>query len=150
MVKKLPKSPLTYLLFCVFGIGSWIAINGIWAEISILVLTLPECEKLPSILVVVIQLANVGPLTYSVIKYFTRRFHIKQLHLEVVTVNVLVVIGTAASILLAIFWSDTAKIFGSVHGVAVIVLTFFLALVDCTSTLVFIPFLQLYKQQVDT
>ena len=142
MAKKLPKSLLTYLLFCVFGIGSWIAINGIWAEISILVLTLPECETLPSILVVVIQLANVGPLAYSIVKYFTRRGHVKQLHLEVVTVFILVAVGTAAAIILAVFWSDTAKIFGRVHSVAIFVLTFFLALVDCTSTLVFIPFLQ--------
>ena len=142
VAKKLPKSLLTYFLFCVFGIGSWVAINGIWAEISILILTLPECYKLPSILVVIIQLANIGPLVYSIAKYVSRRAHIKQLHLEVITVYILVAVGTVASVLLAIFWSDTAEILGSVHSVALIVLTFFLALVDCTSTLVFIPFLQ--------
>ena len=137
---ELPKSPLTYLLFCVFGIGSWVAINGVWSEISILVLILPECEKLPAVLVVVIQLANIGPLTYVAVKYIFRKR--KQHHLEIVTVFILVAVGIIACVLLALFWSKTANIFGSPHSVALIVLTFVLALVDCTSSVVFIPFMK--------
>ena len=136
---KLPKSPLTYLLFCVFGIGSWVAINGVWSEISILVLILPECEKLPAVLVVVIQLANIGPLTYVAVKYIFRK---RKQHLEIVTVFILVAVGIIACVLLALFWSKTANIFGSPHSVALIVLTFVLALVDCTSSVVFIPFMK--------
>ena len=140
---KLPKSPLTYFLFCVFGIGSWIAVNGIWAEISVLTLTLPECSKLAAILVVTIQIANVGPLLYTLIKYLFQRcgWVSKQIHLERVTVALIVTIGVVACVLLAVFWDSTASLGNAVHSVAIITLTFFLALTDCTSSVVFIPFM---------
>ncbi len=138
---KLPVV-VTYLLFCIFGIGSWIAINGVWAEISLLVLTLPECAKLPAILVVVIQIANIGPLAYTAVRYLFRRLGWSQRYLEITTVFVLVAVGAASCILLAIFWSDTASVLGSSHSVALIVLSFTLALVDCTSSVVFIPFMK--------
>ena len=144
---KLPTSLVTYFLFCIFGIGSWIAINGIWAEISILVLTLPECAKLPAILVVVIQVANVGPLAYTIVKYLFRRFDFKQIHLEVCTVILLVVLGITSCILLALLWSETAEVFGSDHSVALIVLAFCLSLVDCTSSVVFIPFMKHFPSE---
>lgn len=147
--QKLPKSPLTYLLFCVFGIGSWIAVNGVWSEISILTLTLPECYKLAAILVVAIQIANVGPLLYTIAKYIFQRcgWDSKQIHLERVAVTLIVTIGVTACVLLAIFWDRTAVLRGSVQSVALIVLTFFLALVDCTSSVVFIPFMKHFPEE---
>ena len=146
---KLPKSPLTYVLFCVFGIGSWIAVNGVWSEISILTLTLPECYKLAAILVVAIQIANVGPLLYTIAKYIFQRcgWDSKQIHLERVAVTLIVAIGVAACVLLAVFWDRTAVLRGSVQSVALIVLTFFLALVDCTSSVVFIPFMKHFPEE---
>ena len=139
---KLPPSLLGYALFCAFGMGSWVAINGVWGEISILVQTLPECDKLPSVLVVVIQLANVGPLLYTVIKAVFARRRWNQYLLEVVTVAVLVLVGTTACILLALFWYRRTSIFGGLHSVSLVVLTFFLATVDCTSSVVFFPFMR--------
>lgn len=139
---KLPPSPLVYLLFCAFGIGAWVAVNGVWGEISILVQTLPECDKLPSVLVVVIQLANVGPLLYTATKAVFAHRRWNQYHLEVVTVAILVLVGTAACVLLALFWNRTAYAFGERHGVSLITLTFFLATIDCTSAVVFFPFMR--------
>ena len=148
--KRLPKSPLTYFLFCVFGIGSWVAVNGVWAEISVLTLTLPECYKLPAYLVVAIQIANVGPLLYTFVKYLFQRCGgvSKQIHLERVTVALIVAIGVAACVLLALFWDAKAPLFGgSSKSVTIIVLTFFLALVDCTSSVVFIPFMKHFPEE---
>ena len=87
---RLPKSLLTYFLFCVFGIGSWVAVNGVWAEVSVLVLTLPECEKVPAALVVVIQLANVGTLLYTVVRCVFGCLKWPRYYLEVSTVFLLV------------------------------------------------------------
>ena len=140
LYQKLPKSPLTFFLICVFGMGSWVAVDGVWSEISILVLSLPECEKLPAMLVVIIQLANICIPIYVAVKYIFRKR--KQLHFEIATVFILVAVGIIACVLLALFWSKTANIFGSPHSVALIVLTFVLALVDCTSSVVFIPFMK--------
>lgn len=118
--------------------------NGIWAEISVLVLTLPECYSLASYLVVTIQFANLGPLTYTIIKYLFNRFRLssKEYYLEVGTVFTLVIFGTAACILLVFFWDKTAHVFGQLHSIALIALTFTLALVDCTSSVVFLPFMK--------
>lgn len=142
--KKLPKSPLTYLLVCIFGIGSWVAINGVWAELSILVLSTPECKNLPALLTVIIQLANVGPLLYTLVKYFFHRCNLEyyKVHLEIGTIIILIIIGILSSILLSFFWNKTSVLFGNLHSVALVILIFSLALVDCTSSVLFIPFMK--------
>lgn len=58
----------TYVLIALFAISSWIDINGVWVEIPLLVEALPESWDLPSYLVVIIQIANVGPFAYTIAK----------------------------------------------------------------------------------
>lgn len=53
-----------------FGISSWIALNGVWVEIPLLITTLPESWRLASFVVLITQLANLGPLVYSLLKRF--------------------------------------------------------------------------------
>lgn len=142
-----PSTLVTYLLFCVFGMGSWVALNGIWAEISVLVTTLPECFTLPSILAVAVQVANIGPLAYIIIKYSLQHCPVRTITIETVAVLAIVSIGLVACILLTLMWDRTAMVGGDIHSVALIVLTFGLALVDCTSTLVFIPFMKHFPAQ---
>ncbi|XP_036041259.1 solute carrier family 52, riboflavin transporter, member 3 [Onychomys torridus] len=127
---------LTHLLVCVFGMGSWVAINGLWVELPLLVTELPEAWYLPSYLTVVIQLANIGPLLVTLL----HRFQPGCLS-EVPVIFLILCIGTAACILLAFLWNTTSWIQGGRHSVAFIVLTFFLALVDCTSSVTFLPFM---------
>ena len=43
------------ILIVLFGMGSWVAINGVWAELPILVSSLPESWNLPTYLVLLIQ-----------------------------------------------------------------------------------------------
>lgn len=142
--EKLPKSWLTYFLISTFGIGSWIAVNGIWAEISILVNSTPECEKLPAVLVVIIQIANLGPLLYGMIRYLFYRFKLKRLkiYLESGTIMVLILIGIVTCILLSFLWNLTTMVYNNDHSMALLILTFFLSLVDCTSSVLFVPFMK--------
>lgn len=139
LMRKRPESLLTYCLVCLFGIGSWIAINGIWAEISILVNCSPEGYKLPALLVVMIQVANVGPLLYTIVKclFYRCKLQTYQIRLEIGTIFILIVIGISACILLSFFWNWTYF-----HGLPLFAIVFFLALVDCTSSVVFIPFMK--------
>uniref|UniRef100_A0A8C5KXA8 Riboflavin transporter n=1 Tax=Jaculus jaculus TaxID=51337 RepID=A0A8C5KXA8_JACJA len=127
---------LTHLLVCVFGMGSWVAINGLWVELPLLVTELPEKWHLPSYLTVVIQLANIGPLLVTLL----HRFRPGCLE-EVPVIFVILGVGTAACILLAFLWNVTSWVRGGHHSIAFIVLTFFLALVDCTSSVTFLPFM---------
>lgn len=149
MKQRCPKSLLTYCFIIGFGIGSWIAINGIWAEISVLVVVCPECYNLPALIVIIIQMANVGPLLYTMVKYFIHRskWESYQQHLDIGVIICLIAIGILSSTLLSIFWDRNIAIFGDVHSVALLVLTFFLALVDCTSSVVFIPFMKNFPEE---
>uniref|UniRef100_A0A1A7ZUS7 Riboflavin transporter n=1 Tax=Nothobranchius furzeri TaxID=105023 RepID=A0A1A7ZUS7_NOTFU len=129
-------SLLTHLLACLFGTGSWVSINGLWVELPLLVPQVPEGWFLPSYLSVLIQAANVGPVFVTMM----HRFRPGVLN-ETVVIYLIMVLGTGASFLLGFFWKETVLVRGVPHSVALLVLTFFLAVVDCTSSVTFLPFM---------
>ncbi|XP_032893914.1 riboflavin transporter 2-like [Amblyraja radiata] len=129
-------SPVVHLLVVLFGMGSWVAINGLWVELPLLVPQVPEGWYLPSYLTIVIQLANVGPLLVAVKHKLSpgRRG-------ERGIIYGVVCVGVLASFLLPFFWKRTSLVAGTRRSVALLVLAFFLALVDCTSSVTFLPFM---------
>lgn len=145
--KLATTSLVTYLLFCLFGVGSWIAVNGIWSELPILLITQPECLKLATTLTLIFQIANLGPLIYFGIKIFWHMRHLKVLYLEILSVFVIVIIGIVSSILLGIFWNHTVHIGSQATSIVFYTLAFCLGLVDCTSSVVFVPFMQHFPSQ---
>ena len=48
---------LVDLLAVLFGISSWISINGLWVELPLLVQNLPEGWALPSYLSIIVQVS---------------------------------------------------------------------------------------------
>ena len=138
---KRKVSLLVYLLVSLFGIGSWLAINGIWMELPVLVDRAPEKWSLPSYLTVITELANIGPLIYAI----GNKFYPKYVH-ERTTVCAITVLGVVASSLLAFFWDKTSYVFGSERSSALFILSFFVALVDCTSTVTFLPFMAIFPE----
>ncbi|XP_067468430.1 riboflavin transporter 2 [Thunnus thynnus] len=135
-------SLLTHLLACLFGMGSWVSINGLWVELPLIVPQIPEGWYLPSYLSVLIQMANVGPLFVTLM----HRFRPSALN-EVAVIYVIIALGTVASFLLGFFWKETVVVAGVPRSVALLVLTFFLAAVDCTSSVTFLPFMMRLKPQ---
>ena len=129
-------SIVVYIFVCLFGIGSWLAVNGIWMELPILVEHAPEKWSLPSYLTIITELANIGPLLYFV----GHKFKPKVVH-ERSGVCIIIFLGTTACILLAFLWNRTSFVFGAERSTYLIVLSFFVALVDCTSTVTFLPFM---------
>lgn len=136
---------LVHALTCAFGLGSWVAVNGLWVELPLMVNTLPEAWTLPSYLTVIIQMANVGPLLVAIIyKLFPGR-------LKESAVNYIILsIGVVACILLAFFWNKTTMVAGELHSTAFFIITFFLALVDCTSSVTFLPFMMRFPAKYAT
>ena len=57
----------------------------------------------------------------------------------------LLLIGTASSFLLSAYWGETTSIGGVDHSTALFVLVFFLSLVDCTSSVLFLPFMAIFR-----
>uniref|UniRef100_A0AAV2K619 Riboflavin transporter n=1 Tax=Knipowitschia caucasica TaxID=637954 RepID=A0AAV2K619_KNICA len=135
-------SLLTHLLAVLFGMGSWVSINGLWVELPLLVPQIPEGWFLPSYLSVLIQMANVGPLFVTLM----HRFYPGKLS-ETMVIYVIIALGTVASVLLGFFWKETVVVAGLHRSVALLVLTFFLAAVDCTSSVTFLPFMMQLKPE---
>lgn len=129
----------TYVLICLFGLGSWVAVNGLWVELPVLVGHAPEQWSLPSYLTVIIQLANIGPVIYAL----GNRFAPHIVH-EKTTILFIVAIGCVACALLGLYWDETSSIGGKQHSTVLFILSFLLALVDCTSSLVFLTFMSTF------
>ncbi|XP_064598813.1 solute carrier family 52, riboflavin transporter, member 3-B-like [Liolophura sinensis] len=134
-----------HVLVCLFGIGSWIDINGVWVELPVMVQYLPEGWSLGSYLVIIIQLANIGPLVVTLVTVF-----MPSKMKESAAVYAILIVGALACLLLAFLWQQTSLVSGVEHSVALLVLQFFLALVDCTSSVVFLPFMSVFKEQYMT
>lgn len=134
-------SIITYILVVIFGTGSWIAINGLWVEMPIIVQEIPESWSLPSYLTVIIQLANVAPLAFTVgNKFFPRVVR------EVPVIYISVIVGIAACTLLAFFWKETSYIAGAERSTALLVLCFVFSMVDCASSVTFLPYMATFRE----
>ncbi|CAJ0916398.1 unnamed protein product [Ranitomeya imitator] len=137
---------LTHLLACIFGTGAWVAINGLWVELPLIVNDLPEGWYLPSYLTILIQMANIGPLFVTVM-HKVKPGWLK----EVAVIYTIIALGIVASFLLAFFWKETTLIAGQMHSTGFLILTFFLSVVDCTSSVTFLPFMmQLQPKYITT
>ena len=139
-ISKSSTSPLVGLIVCFFGTGSWVAINGLFVQLPILVKHAPEGWNLPSYLIVIIQLGNIGPILYTLGSKFAPRV-VK----ETVVTHIIVLMAAVSCLLMSILWRDTSVIAGKEHSTALLVLVFFLALMACTSSVTFIPFMGKFK-----
>lgn len=65
------RKPLVDVLAALFGIGAWVAINGLWVELPLLVDQLPEGWNLPSYLSVIIQVRRqLWPIQCSTTRHY--------------------------------------------------------------------------------
>lgn len=135
-------SLLTHVLACLFGMGSWVAINGMWVELPLIVNDIPEHWLLPSYLTVLIQMANIGPLFITLM----HRFRPGVLDERPVIYGI-VGLGIVATFLLAFLWKHTVTFGNSVHSVPLLTLSFLLSVVDCTSSVTFLPFMMRLRPQ---
>uniref|UniRef100_A0A8C4NND8 Riboflavin transporter n=1 Tax=Eptatretus burgeri TaxID=7764 RepID=A0A8C4NND8_EPTBU len=127
---------LVHGLCCMLGIASWVAINSIWVQLPLMVPVLPEGWLLPSYLTLIIQVANVGPLVVALLNRFCPGF-LK----EVNVIYAILGVGLLSCLLLSLFWNATLVVAGELRSLPLLVLAFFLALVDCTSSVTFLPFM---------
>lgn len=132
---------LVDILAIFFGISAWISINGMFMQLPLMVQTQPEGWNLPSYLSVIIQIANVGPLIYSISqKLFPGRIK------DCWIIYVILTFGTIALLLMGFFYDRTTDIGGSQHSTALFVLSFFGAFVGCTSSVLFMPFMSNFRE----
>lgn len=127
------RNALVDVLAIFFGVGTWIGINSTYVQLPILVNTTPEGWNLASFIVIIIQVANIGPILYTSIQ---RLFPIKDCFI----IYFLLAIGVAAGFSMAFLHPLTAYILGKERSVAIFINVFFFALVGCTSSVLFMPY----------
>lgn len=127
------RNALVDVLAIFFGVGTWIGINSTYVQLPLLVNVMPESWNLASYIVIIIQVANIGPLLYTLIQ---KVFPIKDSFI----IYFLLAIGISAGFCMAFFYSITAEIFGNERSVAIFINVFFFALVGCTSSVLFMPY----------
>lgn len=135
-------SPFIFILICIFSMAAWIDMYGLWVEMPVLVQVLPEAWKLPSYLTIIMKAGNIAPIVYVIINKCcpgnTRRR-------EIILAYIIIIMGAICCLLLAFLWKRTAKVGDVEHSVAFFVLASVLSVVDCTSAIVFLPFMANFR-----
>ncbi|CAG2058083.1 unnamed protein product, partial [Timema podura] len=128
------------LLAIFFGIGAWIGINGMYVQLPLIVQTQPEGWNLPSYLSIIIQVANIGPISYTLLeKFWPNKVKDSWLICGILS------LGSTSVILMAFLYQKTTYIGGEEHSTALFALVFFIALVGCTSSVLFMPFMRHFR-----
>jgi len=131
-----------HILVLFFGAGAWVAVNGIWVELPIIVDQSPERWELASYLTLITQAGNIGPIAITLWQYFSSSN--KKVVNEKIVIYVILAIGTLACFALCFVWNKTATIAGANHSLPLFVLWFFISFVDCTSSVTFLPYMKLF------
>lgn len=140
-----------YVLFCCFGISSWITVNSTFAELPIFANTLPEGWAIGTYLGLMIQAANVFPLLCL---YLLKNCggarrgsgsHPPRTSLDVMLIYVLLVLGAAVALLVGVFWDSTSWIGGSEVSLGLLLLAWLGGGADCSSSVLYWPFAAKYR-----
>ena len=88
-----------------------------------------------------LQVANIGPITYGLLRHCLATPPPQ--HASIVAV---LGVGVAASLGLVLAWDLTSIIAGQQRSTGLFVSVFLLSLVDCTSSVLFLPYMASFKQ----
>ncbi|KAK2575615.1 hypothetical protein KPH14_011319 [Odynerus spinipes] len=108
-------------------------------EMPILVRSSPEGSALPTYIVIAIQMANAGPIIYTLLQQ--RRYKIN----EPLCILGILTLGNISMAFLIFFYDKTVILSNSEYSMALFILTFFTALVGCFSSVLFMPYLRNYN-----
>ncbi|XP_063708091.1 solute carrier family 52, riboflavin transporter, member 3-A [Culicoides brevitarsis] len=127
------------ILILLFGISSWLLINSTYLQLPLLVEKAPEGWSLASYIVIVIQVGNVMPLLYNIIQ---------SIHpfKDSIFITILLLIGITGSVLFGFYYDTTTHLLGEDRSVAMLIIVFTFALVGCTSSVLFMPYMGRFQE----
>lgn len=132
--------PSIWIASLLFGLSSWIAISGLWLELPILIQRLPEKWGLASQLTFAIQFANITVFVFCALKQIS-----STLFNDVSATNFQLSLGVLACVSLIFGWDHQIWILGTNRSVILLVSTFCLAIIDCLSSVTFLPFVGRFR-----
>ncbi len=130
---------------------------GIWVESPLLIKSLPEGWALPSMIGAVAQFGQIGPVLLYILKcqMFSccpgrfENIRAKRLSDRIIIYG-LFVIGLVSIAAIALFWDRTVLVFNKPRSIPFFVGVFFLAILDCTCTIVFLTYIGKFRQNYVT
>ncbi|XP_013196913.2 solute carrier family 52, riboflavin transporter, member 3 [Amyelois transitella] len=138
-MNKFKRMILLDVLMAGWGLSTWLGVNGMYVQLPLLVQELPEGWALPSSMTVAIAAANVGLFLYAALRRLLPR--VSDSH----HILGLLVMITLALFINSFVYSKTAVIGTTERSVAFLTITFFVALVGCTSSVLFYPYLRHFR-----
>jgi len=131
---------LCFAFIVIFNLSSWIDLNSVWVELPLIVNSAPEGWTLPSTLSLVISLANIFPVLVVLLRWkLGSRFS------EIPFIYTIIIVGILACCSIGLFWNWTVHVFNHETSLPLIIAVFCLAILDCTSSLVFCDFMRHFK-----
>ena len=138
--------PSLLFAFVLFGLGSWIAVNGIYQELPLIAQTAPEGYDIFSYATVAISLANVVPASYLLaVSRLSTASRTKADHIAII--GFVGVGGIGICFLLGKFWDQIYEIAGARHSVPLIGFIFGAGSIDCLTSVLFYPVLQDFEPE---
>jgi riboflavin transporter 2 len=134
---------ITYLLLTLVFLASWTDINGIFAELPQIILTQPERWKLGTYLALITNFGNIAPCILVIMKCLYKKKRINPIPIN----YIVIIIGMLSCFLLIFLWKKTTMIKNQEHSSALLILAFFLSLLDCTSSVSFADYIQRFKNE---
>ena len=134
---------ITYILLTLVFLSSWTDINGIFAELPQIVLTQPEHWKLGAYLALITNFGNIAPLILVLIKCLAEKHSLNPVPINYIVIS----IGMLSCFLLIFFWQKTTIIQNQTYSFALLLLAFFLSLLDCTSSVSFADYIQKFRKE---
>ncbi|XGW04853.1 hypothetical protein V3C99_015768 [Haemonchus contortus] len=130
-------SKIIYALVVAFGSCTWIGTNSVWMQLSMFTSELPEGWNLPSYLSVVVQIACIGPLIYTIVHKGCKTVEIPHTRL----IFIFLVMACICQLGLVFLWKETVAIGSQRYSLGLYLLLFGLAVVDAMSNVLFMPFM---------
>ncbi|KAI6659169.1 Solute carrier family 52, riboflavin transporter, member 3-A isoform X4 [Oopsacas minuta] len=130
----------TYLLFILLGLASWFAMNGVLLESPVLSAYLPECNQLKSYVAVIIQFANIGPVTFLGVKGCMRLAGKRTNRLDTIAIYCVLCLSLISCILITLFWGKQMRFFEKNVSLSFFFLTACIALANNTNTVLLVPY----------
>lgn len=128
------------VLILFFGISAWLGINSSFVQLPLLVLSSPEGWSLGSYMVIVIQLGNLSPFLYIALQ----RWKLLNDTFYIVCLLIIAVIG---AILFGFIYDKNVNVFNESRSLPLLVVIFGFALVGCTSSVLFMPYMGRFKEK---
>ncbi|KAL0486625.1 riboflavin transporter [Acrasis kona] len=137
------RTSTVYISVVLWGLSSWIVVNGIYSQLSILAYTLPEGYEIASHMSLALQLANIFPILLLIGSVFIPKT--KKFFFDTIVVYVICGLGILFCIMLGLFWNHTAYINGHRRSYSLLLLTFLSGAIDCTTSVVYFPVISNYR-----